>query len=349
MTTNPPPPPSDIALSLALSLIAASVMPVLLLDGDLSVVAASQSFMATFGVDPEDVPGAKLADLGDGEWNAPQLWSLLKATAYSQASIQAYEIDITTRRGVRHLILNAQRLDYGNAHGVRLLLSIQDVTQARASAREKDDLLRQKALLMQEVQHRVANSLQIIASVLMQGVRKVGSDESRDHLRNAHQRIMSVAAVQKQLATSQLGNIGLRDYLTDLCRSIGDSMIRDHGKLTLTTTVDDSVATSRKAVSLGLITTELVINALKHAFPDDRSGHITVDYRAHGPGWALIVTDNGIGIPDDPDEARPGLGTGIITALAGQLGAEITVEDAAPGTRVRVVCDADVAEAFEAV
>lgn len=348
MTTTPPHEPADIALSLALSLIAASVAPVLLLDGDLSVIAASQSFIATFDVDPDDVPGARLAELGDGEWNVPQLWSLLKATAYSQATIRAYELDMKTRRGLRHLILNAQRLDYGDAHGVRLLLSIQDVTEARASAREKDDLLRQKALLMQEVQHRVANSLQIIASVLMQGVRKVGSDESRSHLRDAHQRIMSVAAVQRQLATSELGDITLRNYIFDLCRSIGDSMIRDHDQLTLTARVDDSIASSRKAVSLGLVITELVINSLKHAFPDDRSGHITVDYRAHGAGWTLCVCDDGIGISSDPEVAKPGLGTGIVTALAGQLGAELTITDAAPGTRVTIECDADVAEAADA-
>lgn len=332
-------PPSDIAMNLALSLISACVAPVLLLDEDLTIVAASQSFLDAFNVGLDDIPGARLADIGDGEWNAPQLWSLLKATAYGQASISAYEMDLRSSRGVRHLVLNAQRLDSGIDQGTRLLLSIQDVTEARASASEKDALIRDKAVLVQEMQHRIANSLQIIASVLMQGVRKVGSDESRNHLRDAHQRIMSVAAVQRQLTSSSLGDVELRGYFTDLCRSIGDSMIRDHDQLALIVTVDDSIATSGKAVSLGLIVTELVINALKHAFPNDRDGQIAVDYRAQGKGWILTVCDDGVGMPADTEDAKPGLGTGIIKALASQLGAIIEMADARPGLRVSITCD----------
>ena len=331
-------PPSDIALNLALSLIAASVAPVLLLDGDLAVVAASESFREAFDVGPEDIPGARLADLGSGQWNSPQLWSLLKVTAYGQASIRAYEMDLATSEGVKRLVLNAQRLDNGIGQGIRLLLSIQDVTEARADARQKDDLIRDKAILVQEMQHRVANSLQIIASVLLQGARKVGSDESGDHLRDAHQRIMSVAAVQRQLAGSEMGDVELRGYFTDLCRSIGDSMIRDRNRVSLKVSVDDSIASSGKSVSLGLIVTELVINALKHAFPKDREGLIVVDYRAHGEGWTLMVCDDGVGMPKDLEAAKPGLGTGIIQALSKQLGATVEQSDGKPGLRVSIVC-----------
>lgn len=331
-------PPSDIALNLALSLISASVAPVLLLDGDLSIVAASQSFLDAFDVGPEDIPGARLADLGGGEWNVPRLLSLLKAAACGEASIHALEVDLDAGDGQRCLILNVQRLAYGNVDDTRLLLSIEDVTDARAREQKKDDLIRDKAVLVQEVQHRTANSLQIIASVLMQGIRKVSSGESRTHLRDAHQRILSVAAVQRQLAGSTLGDVDLRSYFTDLCRSIGDSMIRDYNRITLKVTADDSIASSGKSVSLGLIVTELVINALKHAFPDDRDGCIDVDYRARGDGWSLTVRDDGVGMAHDPGPARPGLGTGILHALANQLGAVIDISDARPGVRVSIVC-----------
>ncbi|MFN7110366.1 MAG: sensor histidine kinase [Brevundimonas sp.] len=331
-------PSSDIALNLALSLISASVAPVLLLDGNLSIVAASQSFIETFDIGTEPVVGVRLADLGGGEWNTPPLWALLKATAYGQAAIRAYEMDLATPSGPRHLVLNAQRLVYGDGQGVRLLLSIQDVTELRARAQQKDDLIRDKAILIQEMRHRIANSLQIIASILLQGVRKFSSDESRDYLRDAHQRIMSVAAVQRQLSDAELGDVALRDYLTDLCRGVGDSMIRDHDRLTLSVTVDDSIVPSGKSVSLGLIVTELLINAIKHAFPEDRAGRITIDYRTQGEGWTLTVCDDGVGLPPDPSVVKPGLGAGIIRALAHQLGAVVVITDAEPGVRVSVVC-----------
>ena len=331
-------PVPDIALDLALSLLAASVAPVLLLDDDLEVIAASQSFLEQFDVDPESVPGCRLADLGKGEWNVPQLWSLLKATAYGQADIKAYEMDLKPAgKPTRRLVLHARRLNQNPERDVRLLLTILDVTEIRANDRQTEELIRDKAILVQEVQHRVANSLQIIASVLMQGVRQVGSDESRHHLRDAHQRVLSVAAVQRHLAGSTLGDVELRTYFTDLCRSIGDSMIRDHNQLSLTVAADGSIAPSGRSVSLGLIVTELVINAIRHAFPDDRDGVIEVDYRAHGEGWTLSVRDDGIGMPACP--ATPGLGTGIIKALAGQLGASIAITDAAAGTRVSITCD----------
>lgn len=77
-------------------------------------------------------------------------------------------------------MLNAQKLNYGNTDQIRLLLSVSDVTDARLAEKLKDDLLREKAILLQEVQHRVANSLQIIASILLQSARKVQSEESRN-------------------------------------------------------------------------------------------------------------------------------------------------------------------------
>jgi two-component sensor histidine kinase len=168
----------------------------------------------------------------------------------------------------------------------------------------------------------------------MQSARKVQSDETRNHLYDAHQRVMSVAALQQQLASSSVSDVELQPYFTALCGSIGASMIRDHNQLTLDVHVDKSATTADVSVSLGLIVTELVINALKHAFPGDRSGTIKVDYSSHGPNWMLSVTDNGIGMPKDAALARPGLGTSIVEALSRQLKGVLKVTDANPGTIV---------------
>jgi two-component system, sensor histidine kinase PdtaS len=237
----------------------------------------------------------------------------------------------------RCLIINARKLDYFDAENVRLVVSVADVTEARVSEKLKDDLLREKAILLQELQHRVANSLQIIASVLMQGAKKVRSEQARGHLRDARNRVMSIATLQRQLAASRLGNVVLRDYFTDLCATIGASMINDHDQLTLSVSVDDSVTKADDSVSLGLIVTELVINALKHAFPGHRKGKILVDYRSHGATWTLSVRDTGVGVPKDHASAKPGLGTGIVESLANQLGASVRLEPARPGTLVSIL------------
>ena len=266
-----------------------------------------------------------------------QLNVLLKATANGQAEVEGYEIDLSRPdQSTRRLVLNAQKLDYGNTESVRLLVAVLDVTDARLAEKLKNDLIREKEVLLQELHHRVANSLQIIASVLMQSAKKVQSEETKLHLHDAHHRVMSVAALQKQLAASKLGDVELRPYFKALCESIGASMIRDHDKVSLDVTTDDSVTTADTSVSLGLIVTELVINSLKHAFPDERRGKIHVDYSSRGPNWSLSVGDDGVGMPEASETARTGLGTSIVLALANQLSAHVNVVGGNPGTKVLI-------------
>ncbi|MBP1847829.1 two-component sensor histidine kinase [Rhizobium petrolearium] len=330
-------PPVHLEAASTLAVVVSSIEPLLFLSDDLKVIAASASFCRAFEIDPASVPGMRLSDLGAGEWAMPKLESLLSATASGSANIEAYEIDLKRPgKKTRQLVLNARTLDDGDLEHIRLLLAIADVTDARAEARLKDDLIRDKAILLQEVQHRVANSLQIIASVLMQSARRVQSDEARGHLHNAHHRVMSIAALQQQLSRSLGGTVELRAYFTQLSRSLGASMIADPERLSIKVAVDDSVVDADVSVSLGLIVTELVINALKHAFPDKGIGKIAIDYRSSGGDWTLSVADNGIGMPAGNDAPKAGLGTGIVEALVKNLDGKIELSDAGPGTVVTI-------------
>jgi two-component sensor histidine kinase len=329
--------PDEAATSLSMAIVASSPGPLLLLDGDLVVIAASASFSTAFDIDVESAPGNALSRLGDGEWDAPQLRSLLHATASGAAKIEAYEMDLKRRGQVpRRLVIHAQRLVYQDVGNMRLLMAVTDVTDARADATEKDEVLRQNLVLLQEVRHRVANSLQIIASVLMQNARKTASDETRGHLKDAHNRVMSVAALERQLAGSGEPHVELHAYFTDLCDSIAASMIADSDELSLVVAGAPGVVDARVSMSLGLIVTELAINALKHAFPEHRHGTITVQFEVHGPNWNLSVTDDGVGMPTDPSRVRTGLGTSIVQALAKQLSATVEISSAEPGTRVAI-------------
>ncbi|MCP8885395.1 ATP-binding protein [Devosia sp. XJ19-1] len=336
MATDTPVLP-DASASLMLAIVITSTMPIILLDRELRIVAASTSFCSAFDVDAAAIPGHLQSELGGGEWDVPQLISGLISAISGNSSINGYEMHLK-REGHDHrdLVLEAHRLEYGKDEDVRIMLSVADVTGAKAAEKLKDDLLRDKAMLLQELQHRVANSLQIIASVLMQSAKTSMSDETRGHLNDAHDRVMSVASLQRQLAVSKAGEVDLRTYFNDLCRSIGASMIRDRTRTKIEVTCDDSVTTAETSVSLGLIVTELVINCLKHAFPHDRKGEITVDYRSSGADWTLTICDDGVGMPDEGEDSKPGLGTSIVEALAKQLGALIVVTNARPGTHVAI-------------
>ena len=218
----------------SLAIVAASNEPLLFLTGDLRIIAASASFCRVFQIGPDRVVGRPLSEINSGEWSNPKLASLLKATASGAAEIAAYELDLDNAgRGARHLVVNASKLDDGDVANVRLLVAVSDVTAARADALLKDELIREKAVLLQEVQHRVANSLQIIASVLMQSARRVQSEEARGHLQDAHHRVMSIAAVQHHLAMSSLHDVALRPYVCQLCESLATSMISDPDALSM--------------------------------------------------------------------------------------------------------------------
>ncbi|MET3901382.1 two-component sensor histidine kinase [Devosia sp. UYZn731] len=329
-------PPADTS-SLVLAIVISSNAPIILLDRDINVVAASSSFCLAFDLDCEHAAGKHLSELGAGEWSLPQLISGLMAAGSGKSTIKDYAMTLK-RDGVedRHLVIEAYRLDYGKDEDVRIMLSVVDATDTKRAERIKDDLLHDKAVLLQELQHRVANSLQIIASVLMQSAMSTHSDEKRGHLNDAHDRVMSVANLQRHLAVSQVDDVELRSYFNDLCRSIGASMIRERDLISIGVSCDDSTTTPEQSVSLGLIVTELVINGLKHAFPARRKGKIAVEYHSSAQEWTLIVRDDGIGMPKAGKSSEAGLGTSIVEALARQLRADIQVSNTRPGTQVSI-------------
>jgi chemotaxis protein methyltransferase CheR len=178
----------------------------------------------------------------------------------------------------------------------------------------------------------------IIASILLLKAKSVASDETRTHLLDAHQRVRAIADIQRYLQPSfREDRIEIAPYLTNLCQSLAASMVEPGNPHRISIEADEGATTSSEAVSLGLITTELIINALKHAFADGRVGAVEVAFTDAGAGWQLSVADNGIGIAAKTGEGGgSGLGTTIIESLAKQLGGEVRTNSSPAGTRVVV-------------
>jgi two-component sensor histidine kinase len=327
--------------------------PVLVLDKELRVITASRSFYSGFKVSPEDTQGRLLYALGDGQWDIPMLRVLLEKIIPEKGVMEGYEVEHEfPNLGRRTMCLNARQVFYEGGANTTILLGMEDITDRRNLEREKDELLQQKEVLLAELQHRVANSLQIIASILLLKARTVQSEETRLHLRDAHKRVMSIAAVQKQLhASGASGSIEIRPYLARLCETLAISMIGDSRPISLKVVGAAGLATSRQAESLGLIVTELVMNALKHAFPDEKAaGQITVAYDMSGTNWKLSVSDNGVGKARDGfAQGRSGLGTGIVKALSHQLEAQVATVAGPEGTTVSITHATFPAKAVKAV
>jgi two-component sensor histidine kinase len=328
------------AATLALAIVDTVREPLLVLDKELRVLAASRSFYLTFEVTQDETQDRLLYALGDRQWDIPGLRTHLETIVSKHDVMDAYEVDRQFPKiGHRTMLLNARKVFYeGNSH-TTMLLGIEDITARRALEREREDLLREqdtllieKDMLLRELEHRVGNSLQIIAALILMKSKLVPQE--------AQNRVSSVAALQRHLHVSgPAGPIEMAPYLSKLCDSIKKSMIGDYRPATLKVTSDAGSVTSREAVSLGLIVTELVLNALKHAFPDNKKSdrQIAVRFEVAGSNWKLSVADNGIGAPIGVfAQAKSGLGTSIVNALAQQLDAKVEVLSRASGTVVSV-------------
>lgn len=311
----------------------------LVLDGDLRVVAASRSFYATFQTTPAETQGRLVYDLGSGEWNNAALRELLERIIPEHGVMDHFEVeqDFPTI-GPRTMLLNARKIYYQGDLNTTLLLAIEDITDRRIAERLLHSLSEQKDMLLSEMSHRVANSLQIIASILLLKARSVQSEETRGHLEDAHRRVMSVASLQQHLKATGIGEeIEVGAYLTTLCEALSGSMVRETRPVTLSVEAGPGTVRSEQAVSIGLIVTELAINALKYAFPVDiAAGQIVIGYKANATQWTLSVSDNGSGMQEGREKKSTGLGTALVKALAQQLEAQVEIKTGENGTAVSI-------------
>jgi len=325
-------------LTLAQAIVDTVRDPLVVLDQNLRVIAASRSFFQTFRLVTDDVIGRLLYEIDGGQWNIPELRHLLETITTSGSPIEGYEVDREFPAiGRRIMLLNAREVFYENEPHTTVLLAFEDITGRRAIEQQVQELLREKDMLLEEMQHRVANSLQIIASILLIKARTVQSEEARLQLEDAHQRVLSVSAVQQHLHIARRNEpIEVGSYLSKLCETLAQSMIGDSRPISLKVEADAGSAVSRDAVSIGLIVTELVMNALKHAFPAAKpDAAIVVSYKVAETDWKLTISDNGIGKPDvKASESKGGLGTSLIQALAKQLDAVVDIASDGHGTAV---------------
>lgn len=236
------------AWTLAHAIVDTDREPLIVFDQDLRVVAASQSFYLTFKVSADDTQGNHLYDLGDSQWDIPKLRLLLGKIVPEQGETENYEVEHdfpNIRR--RTMLLNARKVFYETGSHSTILLGIADVTEKRILENEKDELIRQKEMLLEELEHRVVNSLQIIASIIMLKARAVESEETRRHLQDAHNRVISVAAVQKHVHRSAARRaVEMGPYLSTLCTALAQSMIGDNRPISIKVSGNGGISSSRK-------------------------------------------------------------------------------------------------------
>jgi two-component sensor histidine kinase len=197
-------------------------------------------------------------------------------------------------------------------------------------------LAAEREVLLREVNHRVGNSLQIIASLLHLQANSAAEDDVKAALTNAMGRVAAVAQVHRRLYTSHdLKSVLLNQYLDalleDLRRSAeGNRMSR------LTLKAEPIEIDPDRAVAIGIIVNELVMNAVKYAYPDG-AGPIHIDLTTRADELVLSIADNGVGLNAKTDPRSTGMGQRIVAAMAAKLAATVERDPTHDGTRI-VLC-----------
>jgi two-component system, sensor histidine kinase PdtaS len=215
--------------------------------------------------------------------------------------------------------------------GTMVLSAIVDISDRKQKEERIVQALKEKEMLLGEIHHRVKNNLQIVYSLLDLQLARISDPLVLDLLRDSQNRVRSMALVHQTLYQSKdFARVDIGSFLDSLV----PSLVTSYGVAGRVEVLVDAVGVLLPiniAIPCALVINELISNALKHAFPDGRSGEIAVNLRNDTDELVLSVSDDGVGIPADLDIAKTAtLGLELVRLLADQLGAGMTIRRADP-------------------
>lgn len=217
------------------------------------------------------------------------------------------------------------------------LLIIQDINKRKNIEEELKKSLEEKELMMKEIHHRVKNNLTIIQSLLQLQSNYITDENALNVFRESQNRVKSMAIIHQRLYKyDDIEKIDFSDYPQTLALDIFRSYVNDANQIKLNVDTDNVMLDIDTAIPLGLILNELISNSLKYAFPEDKRGQLTVEFHLKDDKYKLIVSDDGIGIPEGLNyEELDSLGLKLVYSLANQIGAKIKL-DTTNGTKFEI-------------
>jgi chemotaxis protein methyltransferase CheR len=311
---------------------------ILVLEPDLTIRFANRSFCHTFAVAPEHIVGRKLYEIGNGQWDIPKLRTSLETIISGRKTIEAFEAEyFFPSIGRRIMVLNARKVYRPGNKIQQILLAIEDVTERARLEREHAAAYERIAILLQELTHRVNNSLQLIAAMVMIEARSQKGGEGKAALERVSYRIAALGQLYSELSkTDTVEVVNAATYLDKLCRDLIASVHKEGvTSIVLKTDIESELLPTDRAIPIGLIMNELVTNAIKYAFPGEAKGTVIVTLKRVPGELRLTVADDGQGF--DPRRTDSGLGGRLVDGFAQQLGGQIERKSDSQGTTVHLI------------
>ena len=243
---------------------------------------------------------------------------------------ETFEEPVPAPEGVRTYLTT--KFPWRNSHGdvIGLIGMARDITERKQAEEQIQASLRQKELLLREIHHRIKNNLQVVSSLLMLQADTTADPHTHKVLQDSQERVAAIALVHEALYRSaDLERIDLSEYVQDLLEQIFYSYQGSERGILLQLELEPVWLNLETVLPCALILNELLVNALKHGFPDQRSGQISVSLNCYEQMITLSVADDGIGLPPDLDcRQSSSLGLQLVHDLTEQLDGSLTIASA---------------------
>ncbi|MBP2133450.1 PAS domain S-box-containing protein [Methanomicrobium sp. W14] len=322
-----------------------SPAPLIVTDSNGIITDVNDNFYSQFGYDKKCLVGfpvQKLNFIAEGSRKVIEAVMLSgKSPGLQKSKIKSPpEIYIEDEKGSVHtcrLFFSAS--DRSDTDAEMKMISLLDITDNVIAEKRIKLSLKEKEMLLREVHHRVKNNLQIIVSILRLQLSRTSDPKTRDILRDCQSRVYSMAMVHEKMYRSEsLATIDIREYLEHLSKDILMEYSDMIGRVTIDVTSEKDLNFDLDTiVPCALITSELLTNSMKYAFPGNRQGHIKIDIYGKKAPYTLYYKDDGVGIPENFDpEYVDTLGIKIVMSLVKQLRGNMVMRNSS-GTEIIVI------------
>lgn len=315
-----------------------SPAPFIVTDPACTITDVNENFHEVFGYEKDSLIGKPLSELS---FIDEESRTLIKESVESDAGTKIFRkpliIHIDDEKGSVHTCRLFFSILYDEEGDTELkMMSLLDITDNVIAEKRIKLSLKEKEMLLKEVHHRVKNNLQVIISILKLQYNRTADDDTRESLKDCQARVYSMALVhEKMYRSDSLAIIDIKEYLSDLSKDIIMEYSELVGRVTVSVTAEKDLCFDLDTiVPCALITSELLTNSLKYAFPEKRKGHITIDISGKTPPYIYTYRDDGVGIPPDYNpETSNTLGVKIVKSLTRQMHGDLSIKNNA-GTEI---------------
>ena len=308
------------------SLIEASLDPLVTIGPDGKITDVNSSTESVTGYSRQELIGTDFSDYFIESEKARKGYQ----KAFREGRVRDYPLEIKNKDGYATPVLynaSVYKDEFGNVIGV--FAAARDVTELKKAENEIKASLNEKELLLKEIHHRVKNNLQIISSLLDLQANYVDDAEAINVLHESQNRVKSMAMIHEMLyQSSDLTSINFSNYIKNLLQDLFYSY-GTKSNIKLIVDLEEVFLNIETAIPCGLIISELVSNSLKYAFPNDNvMGEIFIGLCSRSQGYELIVSDNGVGLPENIDfnNIESSLGLRLVYMLVKQIEGSIKLE-----------------------